>query len=55
MWDFNMAAGNQWKHLGRVVQSPIKLTQEISENFDLSFATLRKGFLFILFGLLFLI
>ena len=37
------------RQLSRVVQSPIKLTQD----FDLSFVTFRWGFLFILFGLLF--
>ena len=35
--------------LGRVVQSPIK----VSENFELNIVTLRQGFLFILFVLQF--
>ena len=35
--------------LGHVIQSPIKLRA----NFDLSFVTLRRGFLFVLFCLLF--
>ena len=32
-----------------------KARLRVSENFDFSFATFRRGFLFVLFGILFLI